>query len=424
MNALATDNPATAEFEKLRGLLVGPEQNELEALQQRIQSLESQLTGIQERAAFFSEALPECLDMSGNPDSRLHRSLMPKVDQVVHTSVRSDPNILAEALYPIMGPIIRKTVHKLFESGKRSQWSPYNVEQLFVIHRISGLVISHESAPGIAYHDADMVSGMLDAVRSFVQEAFDSHEFDGLRLMTVGDVNVRIEWSPHVVLAAVVRGVEPDSLRPALEATLSDIHARYETQLDSFNGDSSPFEAISPMLNGVLAKTAPSRLSHFWRNYRPFVAIATTLIVLTGIVWMIYESSKWNQLLDELAREPGIVVVNQEQGLGHKKLQVLQDPYARNIDAIIERHEYQANSIELSASTFYSDDAIIRLKRATASLSPPAGTDIYLNERTLHVVGEPGDAWFERAEKLVPFIQGIQVIERAADASQEWTSLP
>jgi len=412
------------EFDQLRTLLVGPETSALDSLERKIQALEAQLTTISDRADFMAAALPESIDLTTEPESRLHRSLLPKVEQVVHTSVRRDPNIFAEALYPVMGPLIRKIVHKLFDSGKRSQWSPYNVEQLFVIHRGSGLVISHQSAPGIAYHDADMVSGMLDAVRSFVQEAFDSHEFDGLRLMTVGDVNVRIEWSPYVVLAAVVRGVEPENLRPALESTLSDIHQRYQHQLQSYSGESEPYEGIGSMLNNVLTRTAPSRLSIFWMTYRPAVVMAAVLLLLAALIWMIYGASKWNVLLDDIGAEPGVVVINQEHGLWNNKLQLLKDPYAESIDEMVERNGYDLDRVEISSFAFYSNDEMIRLKRAANILSVPAGVELYLHESTLYLVGNPGEDWLENALSMAPVIEGVDTISSASEAQNEWTTFP
>jgi len=424
MSAAPAETSTRQEFDQLRTLLVGPETSALDALERKIHALEAQLTTISDRADFMAAALPDSIDLSTESESRLHRALLPKIEQVVHTSVRRDPNIFAEALYPVMGPLIRKVVHKLFDSGKRSQWSPYNVEQLFVIHRSSGLVISHQSAPGIAYHDADMVSGMLDAVRSFVQEAFDSHEFDGLRLMTVGDVNVRIEWSPYVVVAAVVRGVEPENLRPALESTLSDIHHRYQHQLQSYSGESEPYDGIGSMLNNVLSRTAPSRLSIFWMTYRPAVVMAAVLLLLAAIIWMVYGASKWNLLLDDLGAEPGVIVFDQKHGLWNNKLHLLKDPYAESIHDVVERNGYDLDRVEISSYTFYSDDEMIRLKRAAKILSAPAGVELYLHERTLYLVGDPDKEWLKRAQSMAPVIEGIDTIKRALEAQNEWTTFP
>jgi len=78
------------------------------------------------------------------------------VESAIHRSVREEPNVIAEAIYPIMGPVIRKIVQKMFEGSKASSLSPYQVEQLFLIHRETGLIIRHQVAPGVASQDADI----------------------------------------------------------------------------------------------------------------------------------------------------------------------------------------------------------------------------------------------------------------------------
>ena len=56
----------------------------------------------------------------------------------------------------------------------------YRVEQVFLIHRETGLLLQHVSAgPRRASQDADMVSGMLTAIRDFVQDSFGGKERAG-----------------------------------------------------------------------------------------------------------------------------------------------------------------------------------------------------------------------------------------------------
>ena len=72
-----------------------------------------------------------------------------------------------------------------------------------------------------------MVSGMLTAIRDFVQDSFKVGEDEGLQTLKVGDLSVWIEQGPHALLAVVVRGAAPPSLRTALQQALEAVHAQY-----------------------------------------------------------------------------------------------------------------------------------------------------------------------------------------------------
>ena len=50
----------------------------------------------------------------------------------------------------------------------------YRAEQIFLIHRETGLVLSHVVGPAVATQDPAMVAGMLSAIQQFVKDSFDS----------------------------------------------------------------------------------------------------------------------------------------------------------------------------------------------------------------------------------------------------------
>lgn len=49
---------------------------------------------------------------------------------------------------------------------------PFKVEEVFVIHRESGLLLHHETRDPASMSDSDLISGMLTAIRDFAQDAF------------------------------------------------------------------------------------------------------------------------------------------------------------------------------------------------------------------------------------------------------------
>ena len=106
---------------------------------------------------------------------------------------QKNPQPLADAIFPIMGPAIRKAIstalsgmvqnfnqtltHSMSAQGLSWRWEAlrtgrsfsevvlvrtllFRVEQVFLIHKETGLLLCQVSAPNAAMQDADMVSGM------------------------------------------------------------------------------------------------------------------------------------------------------------------------------------------------------------------------------------------------------------------------
>ena len=99
--ASATDTP-TAQFAELRTLLVGPEQRQLRALQTRLDDPVAQARDV-------SRVLPAAVELRTN-DPHLKRALAPTIEESISASVRRNPQPLADALFPIIGPAIRKAI--------------------------------------------------------------------------------------------------------------------------------------------------------------------------------------------------------------------------------------------------------------------------------------------------------------------------
>ena len=99
----------------------------------------------------------------------------------------------------------------------------FRVEQVFLIHRETSLVLNHVVAPAVATQDASLVSGMLAAIQQFVKDSFESQRSNSLDRMDVGELEVWIEEGPGAVLAAVIRGHAPESYRTAMKEALENI---------------------------------------------------------------------------------------------------------------------------------------------------------------------------------------------------------
>ena len=108
----------------------------------------------------------------------------------------------------------------------------YRVEQAFLIHAKSGLMLAHASAPGIKLPDTKVISGMLTAIQDFVHDAFRPGEGGTLRTFSVGDHTVQLETGPLAMIALVIRGEAPLALLRKQQRALEAIHLQYARRAD------------------------------------------------------------------------------------------------------------------------------------------------------------------------------------------------
>ncbi len=90
-------------FDELRRLLLAPEQQQIDQLEERLESASI-------RADRVSDVLPDAIRIRQSQDKQLTQSLMPSIQEAIRVSIKKDPRVLADALFPIMGPAIRKAI--------------------------------------------------------------------------------------------------------------------------------------------------------------------------------------------------------------------------------------------------------------------------------------------------------------------------
>ena len=266
------------DYAELRSLLLAPEQSRLEQLQEQVEHLDL-------NAHNLNRVLPEAIALRGETDHRLTHALTPHVSEALGVSVRKQPHMIVDAIAPIMMPAIRQAIANALRSMVQSlnqtiehslsirsmQWrlealrtgKPfaeivllhtlcYRVEQVFLIHAQTGLLLAHAAGDAVAVQDQTLVSGMLSAIRSFVQDSFGATPDQALNTLQVGDLTVWIEQGPSAILAAVIRGTPPETFHVHLQDTLDRIHAEHSDALTRFIGDAAPFTGTTPLLEECL----------------------------------------------------------------------------------------------------------------------------------------------------------------------------
>ena len=357
---------------------------------------------------------------------------------------RKDSHVLVEALFPVMGPAIRRAVGEAIRSMVESfnqvlestfsvrglQWRMeairtgrpyaevallhsliYRVEQVFLIHRKTGLVLQHLVAPAVAIQDPDLVSGMLSAIREFVQDSFNTQQGDSLDSLQVGELQIWIEQGPQAILAAVIRGQAPQDLRITLKETLEDVHRRFGNELEKFEGDAAPFEAVR---KDLAACTAARYREEKPKKPSPYFFLV--VIVVAGLLagWFTVstiENRKWSRFVENLRKEPGIVVTSFGRENGKYQIQGLRDPLAADPAAVLKPSHLDSRQVEFQWSAFYALDDSLVLKRAIALLQPPAGVNLAVSAGVLSVAGDSSAEWAKKMRERAPLIAGVIAVD-------------
>lgn len=240
--------PIDLRLEQLRGLLLGREIEELARLRDTVEDPE-------QLAAAVARILPTAF-AAASSEARLGQVMAPILERATQSSIRNDPRTLINILYPMIVPAIRKSItetidqtfqsinkslkHSLTWRGLKWRWEAwrtgasfaevvlrhtlvYQVEHVFLIHRHTGLLISHVAAENAASQDPQLVSSMLTAIQDFVRESFSGAEHQGLDTLRLGELTLWSEPGPFATLVAVIRGNPPEELHGILTNELSRI---------------------------------------------------------------------------------------------------------------------------------------------------------------------------------------------------------
>jgi len=433
------DAPGDGQLEALRRLLLEPEQAQ-------IRSILARLDDPTQHAREVGDILPRAVFHASGRGDELEEALTPTLERSTHRAIRRDRQAFAEALFPVMGPAIRRAIaealrsliqglnqaleHSLSVRGLRwrvealrtgrsfgeivlAKTLVYRVEQLFLIHRSSGLLLQHLIAPEVQAQDADMVSGMLTAIQDFVRDSFQVGHEETLASVEVGDLQVWVEQGPHAVLAAAIRGDAPVELRQTMREALETLHLDLRDDLASFDGDSAPFEAARPLLEGCLQsqREIPEKRTSPW--------LWLLLALLIGWVawWSIagwQEHRRTRALLRALRAEPGIVVTEVLREGGRLQLRGLRDPLAGDPAALAAVAGFDADRVALHFAPYHALHPPFVLARARTALHPPPQVHLELDGGRLLVSGSASERWLARLRDVAPLLAGVDAVDDAA----------
>jgi hypothetical protein len=265
--------------------------------------------------------LPLLYQQAREESAQFAEAVAPVIGPAIRRQIRDAKQDIVDALYPLIGQIIGKAIseairelarnvdarlHNQLNFKERMQRSfqrtllrlrgvsdaeaalreglPYQVHRVLLIQRQSGLLLSQRSA---AYEtvqdDAEIISAMLSAIRSFVQDSFSS-ELGELGEITFGAQRILLESAQSAFLAVVISGVEPQGFHQQLRGTLDAVAVQFEREISGFSGDMQTLPDFNPYLAPLLDTHAmpPAQPAQSGKQLLIFGGVALGLLLLLG----------------------------------------------------------------------------------------------------------------------------------------------
>lgn len=440
------------DLEELKSLLFGEEKQTLDSLTERVQRPET-------RAADVADVLPEAIRLSQGSGEELVAELRDPVGRCIKASLHEEPQEFANALYPVIGPAIRKSIaetlkafaqqinqtmeHSLSLKGLKwrlqasragipfgdfvlQQSLLYRVEQAYLISRENGLLVAHVHHDASRINDSDAVSAMFTAIQDFVKESFSPDRTGRLEVADMGEFSLWAVHGPNALLVCVIRGVPPKALRSDLTAVLERIHFRHGEALRSYNGDTSSMQGVDEELSECLRYQAEQQVESGKRAISaPLLIIAISIVALLGY----FAFERWQQrqqaerLESVVDATPGVFL----QGIEYKDdtfiLRGLRDPLAASTDEIGRMAGLAPRQVVAELKPYRSLEPEIVYQRAAAVIAPPESVSLAASDGRIVVSGRAPQDWIDTLQtKIDTKVAGMPVVIGSL-VSIEWLQL-
>ena len=430
--ALAQSTLRPSEFDTLISLLTSEQREEINKLSKKFSDPEHFIERVK-------DILPEAIARRGKQDKVLTQLLVPTVEEVLESSTKQDPDALAAKMLPTIRRsirlIVRETFNDLIINLNRSldhslnlnwrleAWRTgrpfsevilsktlvYRVEQVFLIHIETGILLKQVIIDSEQSRDGDLISGMLTAIQDFVRDSFKVDQSETLNNFRVGELSVLIEQDEAMLIAAVVRGLVPANLDDDLQRTVSLLHMRFRQELKHFTGDTTAFEdAEGPLKACLIANFAKSPSRPNFMLWIVLILVGVSLV--TFGVSEVLRNRNWSQALKALESQGGVVITEAKRSWNNYQLKGLLDPLAEKPSNILASYGIASKKVSHLWEPYYALEETIVLKRVQEALMPPSSVSLSLQEGTLKLTGSASSTWQEFALLTARNIMGVERI--------------
>ena len=196
-------------------------------------------------------------------------TLGPTITEALKTEIKNSQDAVVEALYPIIGKMIKRYIaHEMkilsdnitrqtkkafsfknwFRKNKAlaqgissgdlalSEYGKPRLIQMFVIEKNSGILIADYSPLSEGAIDKEMIAGMLTAIKSFVEDAFEGGDQD-LEKIEYELYTIHIQNFYSYYIAAVISGAYSIMFKEVLEDQIIEFAKKHISRQDLENSE-------------------------------------------------------------------------------------------------------------------------------------------------------------------------------------------
>ncbi len=264
-------------FEQLQYILLEQDRkrnrqmaDKVEDIQSEVSDLKEEVQEIKEDVSGLKEGLedPEKFEQKVDPyvknritDLKVNfqHYFGHEVKETIKTELEHSRDDFIEALYPIIGQVVRRYVkysfdgflenvnHRMSSAFSPKRWAnrvravfagvsgdelliqesiaQAKIEEAFVIHMDSGLLIGSYSSNNTT--DLDMIAGMLTAIKSFVKDAFQAKDQGELETIEYGNYRILINHFHKYYVATVLSGMVDAKLKERLDVHFMEFSKKH-----------------------------------------------------------------------------------------------------------------------------------------------------------------------------------------------------
>lgn len=307
-----------SDLSELRRLILGNEIVEIEKLQYEITQLVKGTNDREEIIARITPVIDTIVQRSMEQDrAKLVRVLAPMIADIIELEIkrsgdkiavalapvigramqvqmREQKDEIVDALYPVIGSTVARYVSQAFKElletiGEKleSTFSYANVrrklvaklkgvpeselllrenigwkvDSVFLIHKVSGLLMAERLREGSNLEESEMVASMLTAIRSFVNDWIAQQgENAEINEIEYGDSTIYLEVAGYCYIAVVLKGSPTQKLTDAVNKTLASIVYDYADEIKQYQGDPGtlPLDTLHERLQKII-DTVPEK---------------------------------------------------------------------------------------------------------------------------------------------------------------------
>ncbi len=245
----------------LKELLLTEEKEFADSIAEKVEALSQIVHQKQELSHKVDPIIDDKLDKFVQ---EIPQTLGPTITEALKEEIKNSQDAVVEALFPIIGKMIKKYIaHEMkllseniskqtkkafsfknwFRKTKAkvqgvtegdlalSDYAKPRLMQMFVIEKNSGILIADYSPLSEGTVDKEMVAGMLTAIKSFVEDAFEGGD-QNLELIEYELYTIHIQNFYSYYIAAVISGAYNMMFKEVLEDQIIDFAQHHISRKD------------------------------------------------------------------------------------------------------------------------------------------------------------------------------------------------